>query len=227
MTAIENIKKNLGDAAAKLIQDGMVVGLGTGTTVHYFIQSLIERYQKGLKIQVIASSEESLHKARKGNLPILDSDTLLHVDITVDGADEIDGEKQMIKGGGGALVREKILASMSREMVVIVDETKVVSKLGKRKLPVEILPFAYSSTLHKIHKLGYKGVIRLKSNAKPVITDNGNYLVDIDLHSDTLVPKQTHEDLIHIPGVVDTGFFFHLAGRVMIGFFDGQIVIRP
>lgn len=226
MNVIEECKKKVGEEAAKLIQDGMLVGIGTGSTVHYFIQSLIQRYKQGLKIQVIASSNETFQQAQKGGLPFLHSDTVTHLDITVDGADEIDSLKQMIKGGGGALVREKIIASMSQEMIVIVDETKVVTNLGKKKLPVEIIPFAHASTLHKIHKLGYKGQIRCTKPSTPFITDNGNYLLDLELTPGAFVAKEVHEDLIHIPGVVDTGFFFHLAGRVIVGFFDGQVVTR-
>lgn len=227
MTQIESIKKKLGKAASSLIQNRMVVGLGTGTTVHYFIESLIERHkQEGLQISVIASSEASLLQAKKGGLPLAPKD-IAHVDITVDGADEIDQEKNMIKGGGGALLREKILASMSAELVIIVDETKVVQDLGKRKLPVEVLPFGFASTMHSIHKLGLTSHLRTEKNGNPILSDNGNYLVDIDLNPQNLHPKKLHEDLIRIPGVLETGFFFHLAGRVLVGFFDGQIVTRP
>ncbi len=223
----ELIKKTVGYRAADLIEDGMLVGLGTGSTAHFFIERLIQRHQEGLNVQVIASSENSLRQAQDGHLPLLDIDTVSFLDVTVDGADQIDSKKRMIKGGGGAHVREKIVASMSREMIVIVDESKLVSELGNCKLPVEILPFAPLSTWHSIKKAGYEGVFRLAQDGSKFITDNGNYLIDIPFKHTISSPEQTHLTLLQLPGVVDTGLFLNLAGRIIIGFFDGQIVIRP
>ncbi len=223
----ESIKNNIGKQAASLIQDGMLVGLGTGSTAAYFIKHLALRCQnEGLKIKAVASSLASLEQAKKEGIPLIDINSLTFLDITVDGADEIDPLKQMIKGGGGALTREKIVASMSKEMIVIVDETKLVSKLGKRKLPVEVLPFAYKATEHKIEKLGFTGAFRITNEGNLFITDNGNYIYDIHFQKPRDNPKDDHEALIHLPGVVETGFFFHLAGRVIIGFLDGQVVIK-
>lgn len=222
----DTIKKAIGKVAADLIPNNTIVGLGTGTTATFFIQSLIQRCHEGLHIQAVASSEASLQLARKGGIPLLDINQITHIDITVDGADEIDPQKQMIKGGGGAHVREKILANMSREMVVIVDETKLVSQLGKAKLPVEIIPFAYKATQHNLEKLGYRGKWRLAKDGSPFITENDNFIFDIHFETLRTDPQKDHNSLIQIPGVVDTGFFFHLAGRVIVGFFDGQIVVR-
>lgn len=219
-------KKAVGIAAANLIQDGMLIGIGTGTTVFYFIQRLIERCREGLRIQAIPSSEKSLSLAQQGGIQIADIEQITSVDITVDGADEIDPLKRMIKGGGGALIREKILASMSREMIVIVDEAKLVSALGTCKLPVEVIPFAHHATMHKIEKLGYRGHLRKNPNRTLYVTDNGNLIFDIHFDTKREHPEEDHEALIHIPGVVDTGFFFNLAGRVIVGFSDGQVVIR-
>ena len=125
------MKKVVGCAAADFVQSGMLVGLGTGSTVFHFITRLIERVQDGLDIQVVSSSISSETQARDGGIPVADINTITSIDLTVDGADEITPEKIMTKGGGGALLREKILANTSREMVVIVDESKVVEKLGK------------------------------------------------------------------------------------------------
>ncbi len=223
---IDSIKKAIGEKAADLIEDGMHVGLGTGSTAFYFIERLIHRCQEGLKIQAAASSVQSLAQAKKGNIPLLDINQITSLDITVDGADEIDPQKRMIKGAGGALVREKIIASMSREMIVIVDESKCVHQLGKCKLPIEIIPFAHMATLHKIEKLGYPGTFRKKADHSLYITDNGNYIVDIPFKQPLTHPEEVHETLLHLQGVVDTGFFFNLAGRIIVGFFDGQIIIR-
>lgn len=224
--SIEATKKAIGEAAAELIRNGMAVGLGTGTTTAYFIESLGERCRQGLKIHAIASSEASLSLARRGHIPLLDPHQVTSLDITVDGADEIDAKKQMIKGGGGALVREKIVAAMSRELVILVDETKLVAKLGKRPLPVEIIPFGAQATKHHLEKNGHHGKWRQTSDGKPYLTDNGNLILDIHFPKPLEEPASVHAAIRTIPGVVDTGFFFHLAGRVIVGFFDGQIVTR-
>ena len=158
---------------------------------------------------------------------MVDINELSHLDITVDGADEIDSEKRMIKGGGGALLREKILASMSREMIVVVDESKLSPHLGHKKLPVEIIPFAHMVTFRKIEKLGNPAVFRKAKDGSVYLTDNGNYIVDITFHSPLTDPETVDLALREIPGVVETGFFFNLAGRVIIGFSDGQVVIKP
>jgi ribose 5-phosphate isomerase A len=220
------IKKAVGYKAAELVENGMLIGLGTGSTVFFFIERLIQKCKEGLKIQVIASSNKSFQQANIGNIPMLEIDKVTTLDLTVDGADEIDPQKRMIKGGGGAHVREKIIATMSREMVVIVDESKLVSALGKHKLPVEVLPFARKATFHHIKKIGYHGTFRKKTDETLFVTDNGNLLIDIEFDSPRKHPEQDHETLIRIPGVVDTGFFFNLAGRVIIGYSDGQVIIK-
>lgn len=222
----EKIKQAVGHRAAELIQDGMLVGLGTGSTVYYFIEKLIERIKDGLRIHAVSSSLRSADLASKGGIPLIDINTLSHLDITVDGADEIDHEKRMIKGGGGALLREKILASMSKEMIVVVDESKISPQLGRCKLPVEVVSFAHEVTRKKIEKLGYKGSFRKSQDGSLYVTDNGNHIIDISFNSLLFHPEQDHENIKKIPGVVETGFFFHLAGRVIVGFKDGQIVIK-
>jgi ribose 5-phosphate isomerase A len=225
--SLDSVKKAVGKAAAGLIQSGMVVGLGSGSTAHFFIQELILRQQQeGLTIRAVASSNESYQLAQKGGIPLLDINQISSIDITVDGADEIDTVKRLIKGGGGALVREKIVASMSRELVVIVDETKLVSKLGKRMLPVEIIPFGIEATRHHLEKLGYAGHWRKTKEGSLYLTDNGNFILDIQFHTLREEPENDHEMIRRIPGVVDTGFFFHLAGRVIVGFSDGQVAIK-
>lgn len=224
--SIEAVKKAIGVKAASLIEEGMTVGLGTGSTAFYFIESLIERCHAGLKIQTVASSQKSSQQARAGGLPLLDINLISSLDITVDGADEVDSLKQMIKGGGGALVREKIVASMSREMVVLIDETKLVAQLGSKNLPVEIIPFGHLATQRHLEEHDYRGEWRIEKNGALFITDNNNYILDIHFQNPLTNPQADHERMIEVPGVVDTGFFFHLAGRMIIGFLDGQIIIR-
>ncbi len=223
---MDAIKKAVGCKAAEFVENGMRIGLGTGSTAFYFIERIIERCKEGLKVHAVASSSSSLEQARKGNVPLLDIDHVTSLDLTVDGADEIDPKKRMIKGAGGALVREKIVASMSRELIVIADESKLVPALGKCKLPVEIIPFAKAATVHHIHKAGYKGEFRKSPDGNLYVTDNGNLIYDIQFNNPRQQPEKDHETLIHIPGVVDTGFFFNLAGRMVIGFLDGQVIVK-
>ncbi len=226
--SLDAAKKAVGYTAAEFVENGMIVGLGTGTTAAFFIERLAQRCKEDLSsIQVVCSSVASAKLAKKSGLAFADIDKITLIDLTVDGADEIDAQKRMIKGGGGACVREKIVASMSREMVVIIDETKVVSHLGARKLPVEILPFAHSATVHHLKKIGYEGSFRKNTDGSLYVTDNQNYLLDIKLTYPCSDPEKVHMEIRAVPGVVDTGFFFNLAGRVVIGFSDGQIVIQP
>lgn len=223
----EKTKKAAGYAAAELIKDGMTVGLGTGSTVFYFIERLSQKVLDGLSIRAVCSSIQTELLAKKGKIPLADIDCLTFLDITVDGADEIDTSKQMIKGGGGALLREKILASMSHEMVVIVDESKLCTHLGKQKLPVEVIPFAHAAVLHKITHLGVQAGYRMNKDGSYFITDNGNNIIDIHFPSAIEDPKSIDVLLKKIPGVVETGLFINLAGRVIVGFADGQVVIKP
>ncbi len=213
-------------AAAELIEEGKIIGLGTGSTASRFIHHLGERCRQGLKIQAVASSRQSEQQAIVEGIPLLDANAVTSLDLDVDGADEIDGDKRMIKGGGGALLREKIVAKMSREMIVIVDQHKVVEKLGKFPLAVEIVPFAYQSTLHHLQGLGYQGSLRTAPKKELFITENGNYIYDI--HFPHLIDKPDEEQLKirSIPGVVETGLFLHLACRVIVGYDDGHAEIR-
>lgn len=218
----EKAKQAAGKQAATLVQNGMIVGLGTGSTSAYFIEALIERVKLGLKIETVASSIHSSEIAKKGGLPVLDINNASHIDLTVDGADEIDHQKQMIKGGGGALVREKILAVSSKKMVVIIDESKLVSALGKGKLPVEILPYGAEFTYKKIEALGLQGSWREDSSKNRWITDNKNYIFDITFMAPPQDPEKIHEEILKIPGVIDTGFFFNIASLVIIGKADSS-----
>ncbi len=227
MELLESCKKLAGEKAVSFIEKGMIVGLGTGSTVAYFIDALIEQFRKGLQIQVVPSSQRSLEQARVGGLPLIDINALHTIDITVDGADEVDPNKKMIKGAGGAFLMEKIVASMSREMIVIIDESKLVLKLGQAPLPVEIIPFGYTATVHKLELLGYRGVIRKNKDGSFYITENHNLIYLIHFNPDHLHdPYFDHQQIISIPGVVETGFFFDLAGRIIIGFKDGGVVVQ-
>lgn len=220
------IKDILGKKAAELPEAGMVIGLGTGTTAHCFILHLAERCKKGLNITAVASSEKSAQLAKDHGIRIVSLDEVPMIDLTVDGADEIDENKRMIKGGGGALLREKIVAFASRKVVIIVTENKAVTRLGKHLLPIEVLPFGHIATKCHLEALGYAPTLRMdKEKNKPWITDNGNYIFDIAFPNLLETPEFEERHISALPGVIETGFFFDLADEVMIGHADGQITL--
>ena len=222
--SIEKAKEAAARKAAEFIQNGYVVGLGTGTTATYFIDALIDRLKTGLKIKAVPSSRHSADRAQKGGIELVDINSVSHIHITVDGADEVDPKKRMIKGRGGAHVREKILASASDEMVVIIDETKSVKQLGlTAKLPVEILFYGAPSTRQKIENLGFEGKWRMNEDGSLFVSENGNLIFDISFESPPQNSEEMHQKLVLIPGVIDTGFCFGLAGRVVIGYMDGTV----
>lgn len=204
--------------AAELIEDGMCLGLGSGSTVYFFMQELIKRCNEGLNITAACSSLATRQMAEEGGIKLIDE--FVTLDLTIDGADEIDPKKRMIKGGGGALLREKIIASSSAEMVVIVDKSKCVEKLGQGKLPLEIAPFGARATAEKIP---FEGAFRMQDETL-YITDNGNYIYDVYFSGD---PEDVEIQLRSIPGVLETGFFFSLAGRVIIGQSDETVEVWP
>lgn len=203
-------KRLVGYAAAETIKTNTTVGIGTGSTVHHFIERLGQRVAEGLSIQALSSSIESEQKAKTHGIPFLDSQSVTMLDITVDGADEIDEKGQMIKGGGGALFREKLLAIHSKEMLVIVDNSKRVSQLGSHPLPVEVLPFFVGGTIALLQKHGFSGALR-EHKDEHYVTDNGNYIFDISLDDPVRDAQALHEHLIALPGVVETGLFFDVA----------------
>lgn len=223
----ETIKCRLGEKAATLISSGMKIGLGTGTTTAYFIKALAERCKKEtLDIRATASSKASWNLGASLGIPLHDIDTLGLLDITIDGADEIDPLKRMIKGGGGAHTREKIVAAASQELVILVDESKLVHRLGKTKLPIEVGSFAKETTKRHLEKIHPKTRWRLDEKGNFFITDGGNFILDMYFSSPLDNPETLEKTLRSIPGVIDTGFFFHLTGRVLVGFSDGQIIVR-
>jgi ribose 5-phosphate isomerase A len=209
------MKKNVAEKTLDLIKDHMIVGLGTGSTVSFFIESLIKRKEKGLFIKCVASSKASKEQAEKGGLEVLAE--AIKIDIYVDGADEIDGDKNMIKGGGAAFLREKILANSSKEVVIIVDETKLVSSLGKKPLPIEVVPFFCNTTKVKLEGIGYFGEFRKNGSGGYLVSENNNYILDVKIKRDFKSVEEEHLKIINIPGVVETGLFFNLNPKVIVG----------
>ncbi|WP_028596218.1 ribose-5-phosphate isomerase RpiA [Paenibacillus assamensis] len=214
-------KRIAAERAVDYIQDGMVVGLGTGSTAYWAIQKLGLKVQEGLRIKAIATSIQSEELARELGVSLVSFSEMNEIDITIDGADEVDQELNLIKGGGGALLREKIVAAASKQLIVIVDESKLVKRLGAFPLPVEIVPFGHEVTIKKLYDLGCEPRLR-QINNETYITDNSNYIVDCHFgHIED--PQQLHNKLNLIPGVVDNGLFVNMTSRVVVGYQGGEI----
>ncbi|WP_172194523.1 ribose-5-phosphate isomerase RpiA [Saccharibacillus qingshengii] len=216
-----NTKKLAAERAVEAIEDGMTVGLGTGSTAYYAIEKLGERVREGLTIRAVATSKRSEEQAIALGIPIVPFAEVGRIDITIDGADEVDRSLQLIKGGGGALLREKIVAARSDKMFVIVGEDKRVDTLGAFPLPVEIVPFAHEWTLDALRSLGLKPELRM-ADGEIYVTDNGNYIADCGGVPIT-DPAALHASLNAIAGVVENGLFVDMAHTVIVGRADGSI----
>jgi ribose 5-phosphate isomerase A len=214
--ANEEEKEAAGRAAAKLVRDGDVVGLGTGSTAYFAITALGERVKSGLKIVGIPTSLQTADLARAVGIRLTTLDEHPEIDITIDGADEVDKNLNLIKGGGGALLREKVVASASKRMVVVADSSKVVSVLGKFPLPVEVISFARPVVEKKITALGASTKLRMARDGNPYITDNGNQILDCSFGKIT-DPAALARSISDMPGVVEHGLFIGLATSVVIG----------
>ena len=197
------------------LEDGMLVGLGSGSTVKYMVVKLAERIKQGLKITAVSTSSVTTELARSLKINVIDFNSVENVDITIDGADEIDPELNGIKGGGGALLYEKIVASKSQKNIWIVDSGKIVNKLGKFPLPVEVMPFGANQLIKKFEEEGLNPKFR-ENNGKRFVTDGHHYIIDLRLN-EIENPFQLNTQLHLIPGVVETGLFLDLADVVIIG----------
>lgn len=217
-------KENAAHAALEFVQDGMTLGLGSGSTAEIFIEKLGEKVAGGLKVQGVPTSEATARCALEHGVPLIDVDRISKIHLTVDGADEVDPNFTLIKGGGACLLREKIIAHASDKMVVIVDNSKMVEHLGAFPLPIEIDPFGMALTADHIYqvllKTGCKdGTTVLRENAEgtgPLITDGGHYIVDCRCEK-IPSPGETAHFLDKIPGVMEHGLFIDLADVVIVG----------
>jgi ribose 5-phosphate isomerase A len=211
------LKQEVGEQAAALVEDGMVVGLGTGSTAAYFISSLIRRARAGLNIACIPTSERSAAQARDGGLHVVDFATHNSIDIAIDGADEIKRDSlDLVKGLGGALLREKIVAAAAKKLVIIADSAKLVDWLGTTcPVPVEVTRFGWEVTLEKLRAYSTAAIRRARADGQPYVTDGGNYIVDCTFDG-IADPGDVDRRLRHIVGVVETGLFVGMASLALV-----------
>ncbi len=217
------------DAARKsleFVEGGMVVGLGTGTTAKYAIQFLGERVHEGLKIRGIPTSKASAELARLAGIPLITFEDADSVDVTIDGADEIGPQLELIKGGGGALLHEKIVASSSKRLIIVADQHKQVEYLGRFPLPVEVIQFAAPPVKKKLEDLGLRPGLRAGANGKPYLTDEGNFIFDCAA-GQILDPPALARTLKSITGVVEHGLFIGLASMAIISGPSGARIVTP
>jgi len=216
-------KQSAAHASLKYIKSGDIVGLGTGSTAAYFIQLLGEQVKHGLRIRGIPSSDRSREQAASLGIPLTTLDECQQIDVTVDGADEVDPQLRLIKGGGGALLREKIVASATKQLVIVADATKRVPVLGKFPLPVEVIKFAQALITKRIAALGAKVILRRNADGKAYLTDENNYILDCHFGqipgADGLANK-----LSDMPGVVEHGLFIGMASVVLVA--NGSEVVE-
>jgi ribose 5-phosphate isomerase A len=215
-------KKMAAERSLEYVHDGQVVGLGTGSTAAYFIVRLGARVKQGMKVRGIPTSDRSRDLAMSLGIPLTSLDEVQQIDVTVDGADEFDPQLRLIKGGGGALLREKIVASASRQVVIVADSSKRVPVLGGFPVPVEVVPFAQALLVKRISELGARVVRRLDAAGAVYITDTGNQILDCHFgripDADSLAQR-----LSGMPGIVEHGLFIDLASVVLMAT-GGEVV---
>lgn len=225
-------KQAAGEAAARLVKNGMKLGLGTGSTVEFFLQALAKRIAKeGLRVTGVPTSKATADRAEALGIPLTTLELTPELDLVVDGADEVDEEFRLIKGGGGALLREKIVAAAAKRVVILVGAGKRVTRLGSTfMLPVEITPFGQGVTRKKLEALGpCTAFLRTAANGQPFLTDNGNLILDCRFPKGITHPASLHRKFSETPGVVEIGLFLDLCHAVVEGRDDGsvQVLERP
>ena len=210
------MKRLAAEKACDYIEDGMILGLGTGSTMEYALKKIGKMVKEGVKIKGIPTSFRTKKIANEEKIPLTSLEEDPIIDITIDGADEVDSELRLIKGGGGALTREKMIAYYSKRVIIVIDETKVVKMLGiDFSLPVEIVKFGWTLTKNKLKEFNCNVELRKIMN-NPYITDNSNYIIDCEFDR-IKDPEQLEIDINNIPGVVENGLFIGLADEIIVG----------
>jgi ribose 5-phosphate isomerase A len=222
-----SLKKAAAESAADQVQDGMIVGLGTGSTAKFAVDALGHRVKAGLKIVGIPTSERTAAQATELGIPLGGFDKYSHIDLSIDGADEVQhGTLHLIKGLGGALLREKIVASATRRFIIIVDESKLVDKICSHcPIPVEVVGFGWQLTAKHLNELGANPVLRMGADGKPFISDGGHYILDCKFDPMVAALPMARE-IDHVLGVVEHGLFLGMASEIRVGTPEGVKVIN-
>lgn len=221
-----NLKEMVGIKAASFIEDGMIVGLGTGSTAYFMVKEIGRRVkEEGLKITGVTTSKETAKQAASLGIPLKSVDEVSFIDVTIDGADEISADYQGIKGGGAALLFEKIVATYSKSVIWIVDESKMVHHLGKFPLPVEVIPYGAKQLEKIFQNNNWHPVLRKNAAGEIVTTDSNNYILDLHLEKIT-DPESLADQLDHLTGVVEHGLFLNQVNTVIVGHEAGPEVIK-
>jgi len=219
----EELKRAAAEKALELVQDGMLLGLGSGSTARYFTEGVGRLVAEGMKLRCVPSSRETAELAAEHGIPIV-TELVGQIDLAVDGADEVDPSLNLIKGRGGALFREKLVAAASKRFVVVVDESKLVKKLGVGVLPVEVLPFLWRTTAERLTALGVSLVVR-GGEETPFVTDNGNLILDVTVEGGIGNPQDFGAQLKQITGVVEQGLFVGMTDTVIVAGPEGPKAI--
>lgn len=220
-----NLKQLVGIKAAEFVEDGMIVGLGTGSTAYYMVEEIGRRMrEEGLKITGVTTSSGTKAQAESLGIPLKSIDEVPVVDLTIDGADEISADFQGIKGGGAALLFEKIVASYSKQTIWIVDRSKMVDQLGRFPLPVEVIPYGFQQLMRLFKEKNYQPVLRQTETGETVVTDSGHYI--IDLHLERIEdPEKLATYLDQLVGVVEHGLFLNMVSKVVVASENGVSVL--
>ena len=219
-----NEKQMAGYEAAKYVKDGMLVGIGTGSTAYYLIEKLGQRVkEEGLNIKCVSTSDASTEQAKSLGIPLLDTNDAPELDICIDGVDEVDPQFNGIKGGGGALYREKVVASMAKEVIWIMDESKLVDKIGAFHLPVEIAQYGSKQAMERMAAYGWNPVLRVR-DGKTFVTDNGNFIADLHLGAGFDI-QDVYSKLTGMLGVLEHGLFLNMCKRMIVGHSNGEVQV--
>jgi ribose 5-phosphate isomerase A len=218
---LDNLKKAAALTAVEFVRDGMIIGLGTGSTAKHLIMALGEKVRAGMKLRGVPTSKETAMLARQQGIELIDTDTAWAINVAIDGADQVDPDFNLIKGGGGALLKEKIVAASAKQFIVLVDHTKRVPVLGGSfPLPIEVVPFGWGSTAREIEALTRSRVVLRELNGSPFHTETGHVILDV--HLPRIDNPQELEIALHlIPGVVETGLFVGRTDLLIVGTDNG------
>jgi ribose 5-phosphate isomerase A len=222
MLSPDKIKQLVGREAVSLLQPGMIIGIGSGSTVFYFIEALAQKVREGFQCKAVPTSSQTLSLSEKQGITMLELNDVAQIALTIDSADEIDDRLQLIKGGGAALLQEKMVASASGQLVIIADNSKLKQQLGAFPLPVEVIPYGWKNVQRQIQgAYGIDTTLRMKEG-KPLLTDHGHYILDCKFQ--TISDASALNISLHlIPGVVETGLFVNMCDMAIIGNEDGSI----